>query len=931
MLHGAFWWTVLLLTLGACGTRSQEPGAFNLIDMLSERKDLSTFTLLLQRTRLIPALNRIQELGCAHTGMTLFVPNNDAFEAATRGDTPDATFWQNVLHNTHDVDNINVALRQLLWYHVLNYTLPERGPQMGIYETLHFPSRKRIIEPSHPGVLPQPPDVPPHPGAEDEGDLLGRQGQFVRVRRAQMGSTQGMCVGVDSSGRGGAKVLRADRTSSSSVLFTIDKVVPLPPTLEQFLRTNHDIAPTFANMQETALHAMSKTAHLTLFLPSAKSMSLLSPLERTYIMGPWPMAQEDRMRLFGWHASSIGLGDGEIGYANRLREALAVNMTTILGGQVIVHTAKDSRLFVNQAMVVQEDNFVESGVVHIIDGLHLPYGTLGMTLEKYLLALHATKFVQLMRQAGLGGYFDEPKGAYTYIVPSNEALDRWLEHRSDSLETLGASPAVRIARDQAALRAMLLYHILPEKHAVHDLFDGMLLPTELRLDSLGGAAQQVDVQVHNTAKTRGTGIAFRAVGIRKGPVHAGNAFVYLADDVMHVPLDPMQTALESTRTLSTFVASLHAAGTDESVRTDPLRTYFVPVDAGFAKLGLVAKYLLLHSKESAADLSSVLAFISVHGLQYASTLPRGWTPLRTAASAPLFARRDNHGQIHVRAVQKGASANAVQQNILTSTGTMHLLNSVPFCPRVTITMEKLARAAKTTQMLRLVRRAGFGWVLDGTAPHPAAMAALQKRSSKCTHPKLVLLAPEDKAFAQLNMTQIEEDMPTLRALVLLHILLVETCDKSETIPGLQLPVPLWDNRSYMTLSDKRAGGQNQWGELAFRRVQEPEPSRLGYVVGVMGARGTSGFDHSAAVLEYGRTFMPADNVTVHGFIPGGILTIDTVLQPFHPIWIFRWGWAGIIVLLGVPVLCVFATYAFAHMRTRRGYVLIPDALEGEEE
>lgn len=224
-------WTMRWACLGlaawaAALAGATQPQPHNVMDLLNERPELSTFVRLLQRTRLIPSLSRMQELDVEGHGMTLFAPTNAAFEEASK-----SMEWLGFLFNdTALPDNVHAKLRQHLWYHILNYSLPlDHAGTVQLQETMYRPSRRRLHEPTRPGTVPQKPKQPPHPGAEDEGGLLSGQGQLVRVTFGANGTvTQ---VGTDNHGKGGAKVLSINETSSRGTLYVVDSVLTMPPSL----------------------------------------------------------------------------------------------------------------------------------------------------------------------------------------------------------------------------------------------------------------------------------------------------------------------------------------------------------------------------------------------------------------------------------------------------------------------------------------------------------------------------------------------------------------------------------------------------------------------------------------------------------------------------------------------------------------------------
>ncbi|WFD31363.1 hypothetical protein MSPP1_002398 [Malassezia sp. CBS 17886] len=985
---------------------AQHDGAQNLVDLVSRRPELTTFVHLLQRARLIPTLNRIQELHGAHTGMTLFAPTNDAFASALRGE--DAAFWHVALRDevrasnasVGDPDNVNSALRERLWYHVLNFTISEEpAARVELFETLHFPSRKRLLAPTRPGPIPEKPARPPHPGAEDEGGLLGGAGQVVRAVRPRRGGGR---VGVDARGHGGAGIVDVDRRSTRGAVVLLDGVLSLPPSLDDILVRTRDTTDVFRAMSQSTLRTISTTAHLTLFLPSTGALTAaLTPLELTYLRGPWREAAEDRIQFFAWQASSIGVGEGTVAYAHRLREKGDTNVTMILGGQVAVQT-QENTLRVGDARVVEEDVLVENGVIHVVDRAHLPLGSLGMTVEKYLLALNATRFVENIKRAGLAHYITQrPHHAgartqpYTFLVPVDEAWERWEEEgeaasgeaaeevrdirapapvatlqplqfqdgawggdtarmgeaartgvtaRKDDTPQADdtAPPLHNTARDPAPphLRHTLLYHILPGKRARDALEDNALVETELRTKLLGDAAQLMPVSIdrHRAPNSRGPGISFGPAAVREGPIKAGSALIYLVSHVVPMPLDALDT-VRARPALSKYVHAVSGAGAERAVRTTPATTYLAPQNGAFARLGLAGKYLELPGAESRGDVAALLRHHTVDGIVYAHDLTAQWMPLRTRDGAHVRVRRTAQGHIDVQEPSSPAlRARVVREDQLTATGVVQAVDQWMYPRDFSLTMDKLARAFASTEIVRLLRIAGFDWVLDGRADAArlprgvAAAAAAPAAAPRCGRRQVVLLAPTDAAFHRMNVTRYECDIPALRALLALHLLLVDDCGIRVPDNGRRAPVNLDDEAEHHSLLDKNMGGSSAYGVLAFRRVHHT--GNAGFVVGIRGSRGGESSGHSADVLDFGATYTPAYADAAQSAPPhvraGGILVLDTVLVPYEPSWFYRWGWLPLLVLFGVAVVGAGAFYLFWHMWPS-GYAPVPDALEGEEE
>ena len=885
----------------------------NLVDIISTYPELSTFIHYLQRARLIPSLNRMQEKSDVSSGMTIFAPTNAAFESFWRhGDLGNKSVSE---QEQHLPDNIQAELRQQLLYHVLNYTLLDGNDANLFLETLHFPSRKRLFEPTRPGTVPQKPQDPPHPGAEDSGGLLGGYGQMLRVVRAENGSITH--VGMDHRGMHGARVIHVDRRSRHGIVYLIDRVISLPPSLDVFLR-EQSVSTLFRHIPNDTLRTLATTAHLTVFLPTDAAWHQLDPLEKKYLLGSSPEALQDRLRVFGWHASSTGLGDGRVAYASELLAAPQTNLTTILGGDVHVRTqagpTPDSprSLSLDGMSIVQQDILTENGVVHIVDGMHMPFGDLGMTTEKYLLALNATEFVALMKHAGLGDYITQdphearrpatPRGPFTFLVPPNSALRNWVHQHV-------AQPISKHSSSMQRLRDMLLYHILPDHQRT--LTNETLLTTQLFPTGLLGAPQRIPVILSDN-KTLTLGHA----RVTHGPVHAHTATMYLLSDIARVPTDPVHTAARAS--LSTYVQALSKAHLDSSIRKAPLMTYLAPINEAFENMGLAAKYLLHTSN---ADLSHVIASFALPGALYMSSLEANWTRVVTGDGSPVWLRRVEAG-IAVRTPTTGATLmQTTQTDLITDTGVVHAVSDVQLPPSVPMTLSKLARGAPTQKMLSLIHAAGFDWVWN--------LSLTIQADRKCKQQKLIVLLPEDRAFAKLNISVYEANPESLRALVALHILVMDECHSRKRTDE-HLPLPLFDEMVHSTMLDKRLGGSSAFGRLAFRRTSASSKSQLGYMVGIKGARSTVGKEHAANVLDLGHAVLHETLADGH-VVPGGVLTIDTVLEPFEPGWLLRWNWTWKVCLLLVLVSGACVTRAYTRHR-RWGYTRVQsDAFEGEEE
>lgn len=591
----------------------------NPIDVLTSSHQHKIFVRLLQRARLFPVLIRLIQYG-DNRGVTLLAPTDDAIQR------DESYLWTTYLkltcstsesHNdgsTEQLDNVEEQLRQHLLYHIVNYTLPYETvsnisssdeskavakkavralplamPHM--HTSLHHPSRQFLEKPTRPGPISQPPEGSRHPGAEDQGGLLG-EGQKFRVlwkwqfagghtpnsgalRLENFGPRRGsLWFGVDSNGDGGCSSLEEHWTQRGLVVF-LNGILELPPTLLDVVRSHPALSTISSLVDDSFLHSLSHIAHSTFFLPSSGSFDKLTPLQRSYLLrninSTSPREDSlktliwDRIKLLGWHISGRGLRDeigqwGVVAYSERicasLRNSEQLELTTILGGPLhfrladsrppgdesspATHSVSDddegagcphSILLGNHfdAGILEHDILTENGVIHLVDSLLLPSSnSLELNVENTLIAINASRFVKMMRKAGLERYllvggieedddsaqdvaysmikqFPQKPETWTIVAPTDEVLEGWLEsnpalgkwwrhleHFDDdtlrpaptpsdwSSTVVGATVGQEEDDPLVKLSQLLKYHVFPELLCPKHIRDGELIPTELR-------------------------------------------------------------------------------------------------------------------------------------------------------------------------------------------------------------------------------------------------------------------------------------------------------------------------------------------------------------------------------------------------------------------------------------------------------------------
>ncbi|GAA6058838.1 hypothetical protein JCM10212_002782 [Sporobolomyces blumeae] len=559
-------WTALLVALAcplASGATSIHAESLSLVDLLSASPDHSLLLRAFQRARLVPTLNRLN-------GSTLFAPTNEAIRRAQEDEGTGAGLGSNSVWTALDLgddgadevgendgrdghDNLQLALRETLLYHCLNYTLfppprsnssrnssiPSTASRLAhhlpldvptLQETLLFPTLSPYdhefpTPPSLPGSEPDKPD-PGAPTDRPEGLLRG-EGQRVRVLRKMVASgfrkskepKEQVMVGVDWKGDGGVKVDRKVEFAKNGVLVSVDGVLHRPPSLAEIIRTDPALT-TFASLLPTqVLDYLSTVSHMTLFAPTNEAWASLSDLELRYLRSG--LAEMDIAEIFGDGASRNGAGKGKVGYLEKLvGEAYdgETNVTTLRNGTLEV-AADGDVVKVNGTRVETGDVLAKNGVLHTVPSLLLPSGSLSLTAEKYLIALNATRFVSLLRSVNLSHYVQIPTDESTVVpvkLPTFESKQLPLVRASDDNDgddpkrytILAVTDDVLISVQarwgssfpspgSPELRRLLSYHLVTGRWNPTELVDGMLLGTELRPSELKGQRQRVAVSVQD--------------------------------------------------------------------------------------------------------------------------------------------------------------------------------------------------------------------------------------------------------------------------------------------------------------------------------------------------------------------------------------------------------------------------------------------------
>ncbi|KAF8338034.1 uncharacterized protein EI90DRAFT_2991353 [Cantharellus anzutake] len=872
---------LLLPVLLALASPNQESIAkaksINLTDRLSEDPDFTLLLRLLQRARLIPTLNRLEDA-------TLFAPTNDAIERYINTSHIYARALFDTEPNVNGPrDNVQHELRQHLFYHLLNFSipiLPKDFPTQKplIFETLHYPD----LPVQHPS--PEPPPSPPW--LPEPGGLLDRAPQ--RLRAVFRDSKP--WIAVDSMRRGGVEVAKEPINASNGIIIPLRNVIPLPGNLYQEVKA-HPLISEFASiLSPETIQTLSTSPHITLFFPVDSAWSVLDDIERKYLHSGY--AEHDVGKLVAMHSSGSGInGSGGVGWSDTWDEGRS--FTTVDGEELKIGYSADGTVQIGQSTVVQDDIYAANGVLHIISSLLVKPDTFQINAEKYLLTLNATSFVSLLRTANLSHYVDDEHDAENWTI---------LAPRDDDM--IWSNPPENLSK-------VLKYHFIPGKTLPGELVDGSLLGSELREKGLQGGRQRIPVSVSSkggtVSKDANGEVSFSDARVVSTPVEAPSFIIYIVSHLLEPPPSAI-ARIESDAQLSTYLAAAFSTGLIEIIKETPSTTILTPYNRAFEKLGLLTSYLLLPEQDSRKALCAVLKHHILTSVAYSTDIgdKRSFNTLE-GTSVTI------NGTSVIGSGSWNVTGKLHPSDTLTKSGVIHAVEDILLPSRLRVTIGDLALAAGCHTMIELIHRAGLGKVLNGTLTMKDVddLDDWERRHRRKDNSNLApisgdsspmgwtLLCPPDSGFNRVNLSRLYDDKDALQTLVLQHIIPTPATPNDLSYAE---PISFGNDATFTTLLSP----STYYGDLVMRETtsivveattpmlpllgdtpksDSPQRERA-ILVGIKGARGTSGETDYARVISYGRTTTPDISGT-----RSGVVKIDRVLEPWVPGWWRVWGWA----------------------------------------
>lgn len=157
-------------------------------------------------------------------------------------------------------------------------------------------------------------------------------------------------------------------------------------------------------------------------------------------------------------------------------------LVTTIDGPKLEVSVSENKTTVSDAKLIEPDIYAANGVIHTVDSLLVPPGSLQLTPEKYLLVLNCTTFVSLIHSVNLTHLINDTEAKWTILAPRDDVID--IAGGSDLPE-----------RGSEELKRLLQYHFIPGRQPPKKLKDGMLLETALEEPGLANKSQVLGVEV----------------------------------------------------------------------------------------------------------------------------------------------------------------------------------------------------------------------------------------------------------------------------------------------------------------------------------------------------------------------------------------------------------------------------------------------------
>ncbi|KAI9293646.1 hypothetical protein K502DRAFT_366539 [Neoconidiobolus thromboides FSU 785] len=344
---------------------------YSIITLLSSKPEFKEMIYLLQESRMIPIINRLN-------GTTLLALTNDKLK---------------------DVDKLYPTRKdkeELIRYHLMegNFT---KQQLVDSYNNKNWLVETYLYKEE--GV---------------EGLLGVDQGQRVKVEYVKE---------KDKLMIGDVKVVETDLLTKNGIIHVVDNYI-IPPKKTMEIIKNHPNLTYFyewIKKSEEIETIIDEGKSMNLFLFEDNSISkMMNSIELNYLNN-LNYALKDRSFLV--NSFLINNSQPPVIYNQYFNNNLSLPIITVnLAGSPVIINGLDNNVYFNHMLLNSTDILTRNGVIHLLSKPQLPYG-LNFDGMKYLIGMNATKFYDYAKNSSVENLVNSKKDKYTILIPPNNAFE----------------------------------------------------------------------------------------------------------------------------------------------------------------------------------------------------------------------------------------------------------------------------------------------------------------------------------------------------------------------------------------------------------------------------------------------------------------------------------------------------------------------------
>ncbi|KAF7645534.1 hypothetical protein LDENG_00202590 [Lucifuga dentata] len=419
-----------------------------------------------------------------------------------------------------------------------------------------------------------------------------------------------------------ARIIHGNQISTNGVVHVIDRVISaVGNTIQDVVEVEDDLS-ILSDMASASglLDKLGQSGHFTLFAPTNEAFEKLDSdvLERI---------KNDKnalQALLNFHLLN----------SVQCSEAIMAGSSyeTLEGNNIEIGCDGDSLTVNGVKMVRKKDVVTANGVIHLIDQVLMP-DSAKQVME--LVGSSQSMFGDMVSELGLSASM-RSEAEYTLLAPFNAAF-------SDEVMSM----------DQSFLRLILENHILKNKIALGELYNGQ------RLETIMG--KFLRVFIYRTA------VCIENSCLVRGSKEGSNGALHLMRTLLKPAVKNMYEILTEDGGFKIFLSLVESAGLTDLLKQEGDFTLFAPTDKAFA--GLSKRDLTLLKSDINA-LRTILLYHFSNGVFIGGGLETGVTNLLKSLQGSNLKLISANNSVQVNSVQ------VPEADMMAMNGVIHFINSV---------------------------------------------------------------------------------------------------------------------------------------------------------------------------------------------------------------------------------------------------------------